>query len=377
VRRTHSGTDRAGGGSYERPFILLAIFGPDGLHTRLEYFDADHDAEALARFDELVPSPAEGLVLNSAEGLVRSREQRRRVERPADPPPAAPFANAATRFCDAFLRCWDARDWEGVVAMLAPTVRVIDRRRLTGLDLEGSDLLASLRIIYEWPGSRWHRDLLATRAERLALLRCRVQSEDGAGALAELEYVEIVEVDSAGRGVLDVVLEPDDLDAAYAELDARYAAGEAAPHAATWEADMRLRRAAAARDWAQLGAAFAPDFVLEDHRPLGFLASLSREEYVASVRALLDLRPDARLRVDHVLGLDDRRSLTLRGWVGADTDGTFEISAAVVAEHGADGIRRWHFYDLDQLDAARARFAAVGESGEAADTSRGKGDSTE
>ena len=38
-----------------------------------------------------------------------------------------------------------------------------------------------------------------------------------------------------------------------------------------------------------------------EHRPLGVLWFRSRDEYVASVRTLLDLRSDARLRVDHVL----------------------------------------------------------------------------
>src|SRR5262249_24315769 len=39
IRRTHGGTARDGGGIYERPFISLAVFGPDGLAARLEYFD--------------------------------------------------------------------------------------------------------------------------------------------------------------------------------------------------------------------------------------------------------------------------------------------------------------------------------------------------
>ena len=53
VRRRHRGTDRASGGEYERQFLLLWTFGADGLGTRQELFDPDHEAEALARFDEL------------------------------------------------------------------------------------------------------------------------------------------------------------------------------------------------------------------------------------------------------------------------------------------------------------------------------------
>src|SRR5262245_8638749 len=54
LRRTHSGTYRTGGGAYERPFIHLMIFGPDGLETRCEYFDVDRADDALARFDEVM-----------------------------------------------------------------------------------------------------------------------------------------------------------------------------------------------------------------------------------------------------------------------------------------------------------------------------------
>jgi hypothetical protein len=65
----------------------IAVFGPDGLVTRWETFEATHEAEALARFDELVgtgspaPAPAvrrrvqpnEATVYGSGEGR-RARE---------------------------------------------------------------------------------------------------------------------------------------------------------------------------------------------------------------------------------------------------------------------------------------------------------------
>ena|SRR5262244_2912289 len=53
TRRTHSGIDRATGGALERVFCSLVLLGDDGLVTRLERFEPDCAAEALARFDEL------------------------------------------------------------------------------------------------------------------------------------------------------------------------------------------------------------------------------------------------------------------------------------------------------------------------------------
>ena len=44
----------------------------------------------------------------------------------------------------------------------------------------------------------------------------------------------IVEIDTDDRIAAQVVFDPDDIDAAIAELDARYLAGEAAAHAHTW-----------------------------------------------------------------------------------------------------------------------------------------------
>src|SRR5207249_10578470 len=58
LRCTNSGTDRASGGAFERHFLMLRAFGTDGLATRHELFEVGRDDEALARFDELVPSEA-------------------------------------------------------------------------------------------------------------------------------------------------------------------------------------------------------------------------------------------------------------------------------------------------------------------------------
>jgi hypothetical protein len=113
----------------------------------------------------------------------------------------------------------------------------------------------------------------------------------------------------------------------------------------------------AARDWEELSATFAPEFVLEDRRPPGLLSSLSADDYVASVRALLDLRSDATLRLAHVLAIDDRRVLSVGRWAGGEPEGTFEILVINAVEFGPGGVmRRWHFYNLDQLDEARACY---------------------
>ena len=90
VRRTHLGTARASGGAYERLLLLLCVFGADGLVTRIEYFDVDRDAEALARFDELTAASS-----------------------------GARFENVATRTMERGTEAWRTRDWEGFAATFA------------------------------------------------------------------------------------------------------------------------------------------------------------------------------------------------------------------------------------------------------------------
>src|SRR5262249_78078 len=58
ARLTNSGTLRAGGGAYERPLLLLWIYGSDGRVTYMEQFDADRDEEALTSFDQFVAPSA-------------------------------------------------------------------------------------------------------------------------------------------------------------------------------------------------------------------------------------------------------------------------------------------------------------------------------
>src|SRR5439155_14497265 len=157
-----------------------------------------------------------------------------------------------------------------------------------------------------------------------------------------------------------VHLDPDDLDGAYAELDRRYAVGEAAPYARTWESWQRFRRAVAARDWEALASVLDPDLVFEDHRLMGWGTLHSSNEHVTRMRALVDLAPDVMVHLDHDLALDDHGTLGVGRAAGSWEGGPFEMPFVAVVVFGPDGrIQRFHQYDLEQLDAARARFEAI------------------
>ncbi len=325
VRRTHRGTERAGGGTYERRFLMLLVFGAEGQMTRVEWFDPDRDAEALARFDEL-----------TAEA------------------PAMRFANAAARCLEHTQRCWRARDWDGVVATYDPTHRMDDRRKLMRVQISGADFIANERMLFDETASQWQSDLLATRGERLALCRVRFSAEAlGSGPMA-VEMLDLVEVDAAGRRIALVVFDPDDLDAAYAELDDRYTTE--APGFAAFRVFSRTQ---AARDWDAVAALLAPDVILIDRRLLGWQTLQGREAFVRMIRSLFELAPDAGIRVDHATE-SGRAQLLVVSSVGTRDGGAFEIPRIAVVEGDAqDHLLRMEQYDLDQLELARARFAEL------------------
>jgi hypothetical protein len=325
VRCTTSGTGRLGGGRYERPLLKLCAFTDDGLIARVEWFEPDRDAEALARFDELVAEP-----------------------------PASRFENAATRVTDAFVRSMHARDWAGVVAIHAPDARLIDRRSLVGVDLTGSDVVRNVRVIFDMGVSRWRTDLLATRGERLALYRLFLEIQDAKAGPAVVEYLHLAEVDEGGRVSAIACFDLDAFDAAYAELDARYTTHD--PGSAR---GFEFYRASEARDWDALASFLAPDFVLYDHRPLGWETLRGPQAKVDMHRRLAELAPDARLRIDH-LRSTERGSLLTGTLVGTREGGAFKDSKIVVSELDAEGrFRRMDQYGLDQVDAALARFEEV------------------
>ena len=96
------------------------------------------------------------------------------------------------------------------------------------------------------------------------------------------ELLGVVEIDEDERIVALVSFDPDDIDAAYAELDARYLAGEAADHARAWSV---ITGTYAAVNQRQLPP-MTPDFVFIDHLPL---QRIEADDLTALIRAMRDL----------------------------------------------------------------------------------------
>ena len=108
----------------------------------------------------------------------------------------------------------------------------------------------------------------------------------------------IVEIDADERIVARVAFDPDDIDAAFAELDARYLAGEAAAHAHTWSVIAGAYAAVNRHELPQV----TPDWVNIDHRRG---VAFAPGDMTAYIRAALDDTPDLSIYLEAVHRLSD------------------------------------------------------------------------
>ncbi|HVN84362.1 MAG TPA: nuclear transport factor 2 family protein [Candidatus Binatia bacterium] len=333
LRWLASGVGRESGGAFEWAFLRLFIFDPDGRVARYELFDAEREGEAVARFEKLA--------------------------RAAAATPNEPFANAASRTDAELLRCFNARDWEGVLACVAP-VMVFDERRRMLHNTCGRDIwLEQFRVAYDVPASRFTTTLRATRDERLALSLHGFTGEvaGGGGPLAIDDHLALHEVDRDGRIVAIVLFDLEDEEVAYAELDARFEAGEGLAYAAHMGLLRAFGRATASQEWDPLVALCAPTFVEHDHCRVATLGTTKgAAAWARNFSTLVDLATDTAYRIDHVRSTG--HGLWVVGtWCGTREGGPYEIPITAVLEFDDDGrLARADRYDDDQVDQARARF---------------------
>ncbi len=197
VTHTAQGTSKEGFDAEWREVMLIA-FEHESV-CRCELFDESDVNAALTRFDELsLPTP--------------------RLE------------NAASRMYFRFNAHLAARDWDAMAEMIADDLCDDDRRRVVSSGIRrGRDAqLANLRAIVDVGVTNIDLVVIATRGERLALARARVQGGDQQAEAFGLEMLNLVEIDTDKRLSAGISFDIDDIDAAFAELDARYLAGEAA-----------------------------------------------------------------------------------------------------------------------------------------------------
>src|SRR5206468_1846228 len=127
--------------------------------------------------------------------------------------------------------------------------------------------------------------VLATRGRGLALTGIRVSGRDPEAI--QNDALQIMATDADEKIAAVVIFDLDDFDAAIAELDARYVAGEAAAHARTWSMIAAAYSGFNRREFSTK----TPDWVSIDHRRGAHFAP---GEFVAYIQAAWEDSPDTK-----------------------------------------------------------------------------------
>ncbi len=313
------GTSQEG---FDAEWRVVNLFQFDGeMVSRVELFDEAQLDDALARFEELSHATPQ-------------------------------LDNAASQATERFWRLFQLRDWNAISEMLAVNHYCDDRRRVIGAGIRlGKNLVIDdMRSAANLFGDmHLTSSVIATRGARLALRRARYCGEDQRPDAPHIEVLNIVEVDTEGRIAALVLIDADDLDAAFAELDARYLAGEAAPYARTWSV---VVGAYAALNSRQLPAR-TPDCVMVDRR-----SSIAYEGDVAQfLNATWEVAPEIAFRIVSVHRLDRLGAViafTANGISGTGLTAQWRALNILTVEGNL--ISRGEIFDETELDAALARF---------------------
>ena len=127
------------------------------------------------------------------------------------------------------------RNWAAITEIVSDDLYSHDRRPVVGGGIRhGRDaLIEDLRAVADVGVTNATSDAIATRGERLAVTHARFSRSHEQPEAFHVDFLQLVEIDADERITAVVAFDVDDIDAALAELDARYLAGEAAPYAPT------------------------------------------------------------------------------------------------------------------------------------------------
>jgi hypothetical protein len=290
--------------------------------TGCEIFDeADLDA-ALARFKEMCPRPT-------------------RLE------------NAATEVDQRYWTHFAAREWAAMAELVADDISTNDRRRVVnagirhGRDEHMADMRAIAEVLPDWDITS---AVMATRGARLVLTRICILSRGTDVSEVIAEVLRIDEIDADNRIVSGIAFDVDDIDAAFAELDSRYLAGEALAHPHSWSA---ITEACAALSRKEMPRT-APNFVDIDHRQL---AAIAPGDLITYLRAGLEDMVDIVFYVEAVHRLTALGAVvthTAKGTSLKGFDAEWRMIDVFTVE--GDSISRLELFDEADLDTALTRF---------------------
>ena len=258
--------------------------------------------------------------------------------------------NAASRVFENEWSHFAARDWDALAETVADNYSGIDHRKVVraenqhGRDAVIKDLQVAANVGFEIS----MLGVMAIRGERLVLARVRAAGRDPKAI--QNDALNVVEIDTDDRIVAAATFDLEDIEAAIAELDARYLAGEAAAHARTWSL---VAGSYAALNRHELPLT-APNCVNIDHRRE---TAFGPGDVTAYIRTGWDRDQDINIYVAEVHRLNNLGVVITYAAYETSREG-FDAEWGGVAVFTVEGdmINRTEVFDEADLAAALARF---------------------
>ena len=272
--------------------------------------------------------------------------------------PAPRLDNAASRMYARMQGYFDAQDWDALALTMSADIHRVDRRRVVSAEENRGREAAVIeaQIVAGFGARNGSLTVIAIRGQRVALIRSRFSGRDKRADAFHTETLCVIEIDLDGLVTEHIMFDLDDLDAAFAELDARYLAGDAAPHAHVWSVVVGVFDAHARHET----PATTPDCVNVDHRRG---TPLAHSDLKAIVTTLNELRPNLTNHVESVHLLRDRGALFTQVSHETSPEG-FDADWRLInllTVHG-DKVSRCELFDEADIDAALARFDELSPS---------------
>jgi class 3 adenylate cyclase len=275
------------------------------------------------------------------------------------------------RYYAELIRRWSTGDVQSMLELCDEDWVMIDHRVLGWEPMRGADgfreLLLSVRQIS--PDTRLEIDEVLACDDRVIALRiaCRGHASDGSGDFELLGgHVAVVE---AGRGISLDQYDYDDGAAMlhrYAQLGGRQRLlGDRAPERFVAE----FARRYATRELERCLELYAEDWLLIDHRAIGWDETRGRDGAAAIIRSAFDGSPDMRLEIDEVLECDQHVLAMRASWRGTTMEGGGElaIQLGLVLAVESGRMARMEMYEPGDTQSMIARYEELGGGADAHD----------
>jgi hypothetical protein len=271
--------------------------------------------------------------------------------------------NACVRRTRRFAQLFAHDDWAEMGRLMSSEDYLFeDRRRgLQTMIRDRAESIENLRALKAVGVDELPFTVIATRGERLALCRYTLHGRDPDSSFGA-ETLVINEVGDDGEMLSGIVFEPEDLDAAFNELNERYLAGEGRAYAHLLRLEtnrQRLHR----RDWVTYREQLHDDIVLVDHRPAGAGTLSGPDEVTRYSAVFVELVPNAQLHMIKIVAIETDRMLYHLNVHGSTEEGAAVDRPLLALVAYRDGrLHRFEQFALEDSAAALARFTELGRT---------------